>query len=152
MIVTIRQGTPADLVNVVDHYGPGDTPWDPFGDLVRLQGIPLEGLVIAEIDGEYAGFLYWFMGENPWFDTGTQKFAYINEIHVLEKYQGQGIGRKLLTYTLEQLKNKTEPIYISTTENNVIARHLYEDAGFREFSRSIHYKLEWDNKMNPENE
>lgn len=75
MIVTIRQGTPADLVNVVDHYGPGDTPWDPFGDLVRLQGIPLEGLVIAEIDGEYAGFLYWFMGENPWFDTGTQEFA-----------------------------------------------------------------------------
>ena len=143
MIVTIRQGTPADLANVVTHYGPGDTPWYPFGDLVRLQGIPLEGLVIAEMDGEYAGFLYWFMGENPWFDTGTEKFAYINEIHVVKEYQRQGIGRKLLNYTLEQLKEKNiGPTYISTTERNIVARHLYEDAGFREFSRSIHYKLE----------
>ncbi|MBU7030394.1 MAG: GNAT family N-acetyltransferase, partial [Theionarchaea archaeon] len=109
----------------------------------RLQGIPLEGLVIAEMDGEYAGFLYWFMGENPWFDTGTEKFAYINEIHVVKEYQRQGIGRKLLNYTLEQLKEKNiGPTYISTTERNIVARHLYEDAGFREFSRSIHYKLE----------
>lgn len=140
--ITIRQGTSADVVRVASHYGPGDTPWDPFGDPVKLQTMPLEGLLIAEADGTYAGFLYWFAGENPWFDPGTQEFAYITEVHVLEKYQGQGVGKKLLTYALDQLREKTKTIYITTTENNMIARHLYENAGFREFSRSIHYKLE----------
>ncbi len=141
--ITIRQGTRADLSKVVNHYGSSDTPWDPFGDLSKLQSIPLEGLLIAEVDNEYAGFLYWFAGENPWFAPGTKKFAYITEVHVVEKYQGQGVGRNLLVYAVEQLREKSiKPIFISATEDNAVARHLYEDVGFRPFSRSIHYKLE----------
>ena len=143
MTVLIRQATQKDLPFIVDHYGPGDTPWDPFGDLDRLQKIPLEGIVIAEVYNEYAGFLYWFLGENPWFDVSAHEFAYIHEVHVLKKFQGRGIGKKLISYAVKQLKEKTKVMYISTTENNVIARHLYEDVGFREFSRSIHYRLEY---------
>lgn len=140
--ITIRQATPADLRNVVNHYGKCDTPWDPFGDIAKLSTIPIEGLLIAEVDSLYVGFLYWFTGENPWFDPGTKKFAYITEVHILEKYQGQGVGRKLLTHAVEQLKDKVSPIFISTTEGNAVAKHLYESAGFRPFSRSIHYRLE----------
>lgn len=141
--IIIRQAAPADLSNVVNHYGSCDTPWDPFGDLSKLSNIPIEGLLIAEIDNQYAGFLYYFAGENPWFDPGTKRYAYITEVHVLEKYQGQSVGRKLLTYAVEQLKGKVNPVFISTTEGNTVARHLYESAGFRPFSRSIHYKLDY---------
>jgi len=142
--ITIRQGTQGDLSSVVNHYGSSDTPWDPFGDLSKLQSIPLEGLLIAEVDNEYAGFLYWFTGENPWFDPGTKRFAYITEVHIAEKYQGQGVGKNLLFYAVEQLKEKSiKSIFISATEDNAVARHLYESSGFRPFSRSIHYKLEY---------
>lgn len=146
MTITIRQGTPADLSLVVTHYRFSSTPWDPFGNLEKLQTIPLKGLTIAEVDGEYAGFLYWFTGENPWFDPGTKRFAYITELHIVEKYQGQGIGKKLLSYALTQLRENPVTIFISTTENNVIANHLYENVGFKPFSRSIHYKLDADSE------
>ncbi len=138
--ITIRQAAPTDLTTIVNHYGSGDTPWDPFGDVEKLQNIPLEGLLVAEVNGQYAGFLYWFSGENPWFDPSTKRFAYITEVQVLEKYQGQGVGKNLLTCALQQLK-ETCTIYISTTEENAVARHLYEGAGFRPFSRSIHYRF-----------
>ena len=139
--ITIRQSTVADLERVANHYGSGDTPWDPFGDVNTLQTIPLEGLIIGEVDSRYAGFLYWFTGENPWFDPGVQRFAYITDVHVLEKYRGQGVGKKLLLFALDHLKGK-EIVYITAAESNVVARHIYENAGFRGFSRSIHYKLE----------
>ncbi len=143
MTISVRQATPADLPKIVDHYGSSDTPWDPFGDIKTLQHIPIEGLIVAEVDNEYAGFLYWFTGENPWFDPGTKEFAYIHELHVLEKFQGKKVGKNLLAYALQQLKEKILTVYISTSESNMVARHLYENAGFRPFSRSIHYKLEF---------
>jgi ribosomal protein S18 acetylase RimI-like enzyme len=147
-MIVIRQGTPADFADIVDHYGPPDTPWDPFGNLERLKAIPLEGLLIAEVDGAYAGFLYWFIGENPWFDSETKRFAYITEVHIVEKYQGKGIGKTLLQHALTQLKEKPVRVYISTTESNRVARHLYENAGFRQFSRTLHYTLHDETKPN----
>jgi len=141
--VDIRQATPQDLSRVVEHYGPGDTPWDPFGDPSRLQGIPLEGLIVAEAEGEYAGFLYWFVGEKPWFDPHVKTYAHIAEVQVVEGYRGQGVGRKLLSHALARLKeNGIAAIYIDTTEDNKVARHLYESAGFRPFSCTIHYRLD----------
>jgi hypothetical protein len=55
--ILVRQASPADLTNIVCHYGAGDSPWDPFADLAKLQRIPLEGLIVAEVEGQYAGFL-----------------------------------------------------------------------------------------------
>ena len=141
-IITIRHANTNDLAHIVHHYGPGDDPWDPFDDMIKLQRIPLEGLIIAEIDGKYAGFLYWFVGENPWFDPFVEKYGYITEVQVLENYRGQGVGKKLLVYALEQLKKKPiDAIYTATTEDNIVAKHLYDSNGFRPFSRTVHYKL-----------
>ena len=141
--VSVRHAVSSDLVNIVRHYGAGDSPWDPFGDLAKLESIPLEGLVVAEVDGDYAGFLYWFVGENPWFDPGVRKYAHIVEVQVVERYRGQGVGREMLTYALEQLAgNSIEAIYIDTSEGNAVAQRLYESTGFRPFSQTIHYKLD----------
>ncbi|MBU7013548.1 MAG: GNAT family N-acetyltransferase [Theionarchaea archaeon] len=144
MTVTIRQGNPHDFKDIAAHYGPGDSPWDPFGSGEGLKHIPLEGLRIAEVNGDYAGFLYWFIGENPWFDKNTKRYAYITELHVAEEYQNRGIGTSLLDYAIKELRPKPLAIFISTTEGNMVARTLYEKAGFRPFSRTIHYKLSHD--------
>ena len=59
-------------------------------------------------------------------------------MQVVERYRGIGVGRRMLAHALEQLKqHAVEVIYIDTSEDNVAARHLYEGAGFCQFSRTI---------------
>lgn len=97
---------------------------------------------MAEVEGRYAGFLYWFVGEKPWFDIGVERYAHIVEVQVVEEYRRQGVGKRLLTYALEHVKESSiEAIYIDTTKDNLAARHLYESAGFRPLFRTIHYRL-----------
>ncbi len=142
MSTTVRSAATEDLPLVTAHYGKGDTPWDPFGDVSRLETIPLEGLLIAEVGGEYAGFLYWFEGEKPWFDRGVGRYAHIEEVQVLRKHRARGVGKRLLTTALNRLRaGGVGAIYIETTEGNDIARRLYEGAGFRLIFGTVHYKL-----------
>ncbi len=142
MSTAVRSATTKDLPLVTDHYGKADTPRDPFGDVSRLEAIPLEGLLVAEVEGEYAGFLYWFEGEKPWFDRDVGRYAHIEEVQVLRKHRGRGVGKRLLTSALNRLMaSGVEAIYIDTTEGNDVARHLYEAAGFRPIFGTIHYKL-----------
>jgi ribosomal protein S18 acetylase RimI-like enzyme len=143
--ISVRRAVSSDLTHIVRHYGPGDSPWDPFADLAKLQTIPLEGLIVAEVQGQYAGFLYWFAGENPWFDPRIDRYAHIVEVQVVERYRGQGVGKSLLIYALEQITEKSiAAIYVDTTEDTAVARRLYESAGFHPFSRTIHYRWEPD--------
>ncbi len=142
MTTVIRSGTQDDLPHIAKHYGRGDTPWDPFGDVEKLKEIPLRGLVVAEVDEEYAGFLYWFEAEQPWFDGSVGRYAHIEEVQVSRKHRGRGVGKRLLTTALNRLSaSSVEAIYIETTEGNDVARRLYEGAGFRPIFGTIHYKL-----------
>ena len=125
MAINVRQANQVDLTHIVAHYGQSDSPWDPFADLAKLQNIPLDGLIVAEVEGSYAGFLYWFLGEKPWFDSNIERYAYITEVQVLERYQRQGVGRMLMSYALKCLKeNNIQAVYIDTTEDNLAAQHL----------------------------
>lgn len=74
----IRKALPADLTSIVEYYGTkGDTPWDPFADVDSLrQMVDLNDLIIAEVNGSFAGFAYFFVGDHPWLNlrltnTGT---------------------------------------------------------------------------------
>lgn len=142
MSTTVRSATTEDLPLVAAHYGKGDTPWDPFGDVSRLEAIPLGGLLVAEVGGEYAGFLYWFEGEKPWFDQDVGRYAHIEEVQVLRKHRGLGVGKRLLATALNRLRaSGVDAIYIDTTEDNDVAQRLYEGAGFRPIFGTVHYKL-----------
>ncbi len=140
--VVIRGWVPEDLALIAQHSGPsGDEPWDPFSDAAALRHVPLDGLVVAEVHNEYAGFLYWFFGRRPWFDREADRFAHILEVQVVPRFQGQGVGKALLNRALERLSEESvEVVYIDTTEDNVVARRLYEEGGFDPFLRTIHYR------------
>ena len=140
---SIRGTTADDLPKIVEQMAPtGSNPLYPFTDLGRLQNIPLDGLIVAEFRGEYAGFLYWFVEENPEFDRSVRKCGYIQELQVLDRFQRQGIGRNLVTYALKQMKeNGIEAVFLDTREGNTPAQNLYESLGFRQYSRRIRYKL-----------
>jgi ribosomal protein S18 acetylase RimI-like enzyme len=140
--VTIRPGRMEDLVEVTRQYGPmGDTPWDPFVDPQRLAKIPLDGLLIAEKDGNCAGFLYWFEGVKPWFDKGADQYAQLEELHVQPEFQGWGVAQRLVDRFLHDVTARKIPLlYVATDETNQAAQHIYERAGFRPFLRTIHYR------------
>lgn len=71
-----------------------------------------------------------------------KKYGYIEELQVLEKFQGQGLGKRLVNHALKQMKeNAVEAVYLDTREGNTPAQNLYESLGFQQFSRRIRYKL-----------
>lgn len=140
--VTVRPAQIEDLAQVARHYGPvGETPWDPFIDRDRLGAIPLDGLLIAEKDGSYAGFLYWFEGRKPWFDKGADQYARLEEIRVRPEFEGWGIEQKLVDRFLREVSDRRIPLlYVATDETNAAAQKIYDRAGFRPFLRTIHYR------------
>jgi ribosomal protein S18 acetylase RimI-like enzyme len=140
--VTVRVARPEDLADVAHQYGPvGATPWDPFADPKRLATIPLEGLLIAEKEGSYAGFLYWFEGRKPWFDKGADQFAQLEELRVRPEFQGWNVAQQLVDRFLRDVGERGIPLlYVATDETNQAAQHIYERAGFHPFLRTTHYR------------
>jgi ribosomal protein S18 acetylase RimI-like enzyme len=143
MDLKIRNALHTDLKSIVEYYGTkGDTPFDPFANegLLR-QVVNLNDLIVAEVNGSFAGFVYFFVGDHPWFEPETDKFGHILEVHVKPQYQGKGIATRMLDYAMEDLKKRNvRAVYIDTGANNAEALRLYEKMGFREFRRTIHFK------------
>ena len=53
----VRYSTESDLPKIESHYGRLDNSGDPFCDVNSTQGVRFDWLIIAEVAGEYAGFL-----------------------------------------------------------------------------------------------
>lgn len=88
------------------------------------------------------GFVYWHIGSKPYFAPNLEKFAHIRQVQVPRKFQGIGVGKKLMVEAIERLKSDgIEEIVLATAESNKKARSLYESLGFREFQKQVHYKL-----------
>ncbi len=127
----VRSSTKDDLESIASHYGPLDNLGDPFCQPSTTQKVRLEWLVIAEIGGEYAGFLYWHLGQKPFFAPEIARFAHIREVQVLEKFQGRGIGRKLVNHAIARLRAlAVTDVFLSTAENNDAAKPCMKASGF----------------------
>lgn len=62
--------------------------------------------------------------------------AEVKRMRVLPEFQGQGIGKMLLKYLEEEIKNHGyREIELHTTINQQAAQKLYEDNEYREFKR-----------------
>ena len=140
---TIRAGTGDDFEAISKIYtGPGDGPLDHFADVERMRKIPVEGWLVAEVDGSIVGFLYWFRHRNPWWEPEVDEYVDIQELHVEEAYRRRGIGRALVDHAVEEARERgIRTVFIDTSDDNTAARRLYEGAGFREQFRDVHYKL-----------
>jgi GNAT superfamily N-acetyltransferase len=140
--VTVRSARPDDLTHVAQQYGPvGDTPWDPFTAAERLAKIPLDGLLIAEKDGTYAGFLYWFEGRKPWFDKGADQYAQLEKLQVRPEFEGWGVAQRLFDRFLHDVADRRIPLlHVAADETNPSVLHLCDRAGFRPFLRTLHYR------------
>lgn len=92
--------------------------------------------IVAKDKSKIVGVLQWHIKENPL--TGLAEFE---EIHVLEEYRRQGIGSLLIQSGIESVlkyfnKNRIKPkrIFLFVSEDNAIARKLYEENNFKLYS------------------
>ena len=131
--LAIRNATDEDLQSIVAHYGPGggDSPWDPFADLERIRRIPRRGLLVAELRGAYAGFIFWYAARKPWYASDVDRYARISDLHIVPAAQGKGVGRALLREALARIRAEgIVTVFLETDENNERARSLYQSEGF----------------------
>jgi len=138
--LVIRTATDADLRSIVAHYGPGggDSPWDPFADLDRIERVSRAGLLVAELDGRYAGFLFWYEGRQPWYAPAVDRYARISDLHVVPVAQRKGVGRSLVREALRRIRGAgIETTFLETDENNTRARALYESEEFVSVTPSV---------------
>ncbi len=88
------------------------------------------------------GFYIGIFERNPSSPPRSQKFGHIREVQVLKKFQQLGVGRKLIENALVRLKNLgVTDVFLSTSETNNVAKHLYERVGFRQFRKQIQYRF-----------
>ncbi|MBU1204411.1 MAG: GNAT family N-acetyltransferase [Nanoarchaeota archaeon] len=89
--------------------------------------------VVAKENDKIVGTLQWHIKEDP--KIGLVEFE---EIHVLEKYRGKGIGSSLLKFAIQsvndyfrKIKIKPRKIFLFVDKKNKSARDLYEKYGFK---------------------
>ncbi|MFN8276673.1 MAG: GNAT family N-acetyltransferase [Chitinophagales bacterium] len=72
--------------------------------------------------------------------NAANQSAIIGLVGFAPKYQGMGLGKKLLQYVIDQChRNGQEKIYVVTQGRNYGAQRLYQGAGFKTFSTELWY-------------
>ena len=113
--IVVRRATESDLPNIERQYGTFDNVGDPFCDTSNLTEIRYDRLLVAEVDGRYAGFLYWHSGNRPFFAPRVTRFAHIGEVQVMKKFRRKSVGKKLTLYTLRELKTlRIQDVFLAT--------------------------------------
>lgn len=88
---------------------------------------------IAEEKGKILGYASSEIIPNPGW-VSYKKQGHLYNLYVLPKYQGKGIGKKLIEKSLEWFKeNKITDLKILSYVENKRARNLYRKYGFKEY-------------------
>jgi len=89
--------------------------------------------LIAEENGKLIGYASSEIITNPGW-VAYKKQGHLYNLYVLPKYQGKGIGKKLIEKSLEWFrKNKIKDLKIQAYVWNKRARKLYHKYGFKEY-------------------
>ena len=111
-----------------------DEPSPPPGQLAhRLAGLittdQVTVLLARDGAGEGVGVAVLRVQPSIW-SEGSE--AYLAELYVVPGRRGQGYGRELITGALEVARELgADYAFLVTSEDDLLARRLYEAAGFR---------------------
>ena len=107
------------------------TPADYAAFLVRQLADPNVIILVADDHGDVVGYTYATI-EGYDYMALRGPAAVIQDIIVDPQFRGRGIGRQLLTATLESLRTGgSSQVVLSTAERNEPAQRLFASAGFR---------------------
>jgi len=87
---------------------------------------PRDKILVLDVDGEIAGFLW--LEE---YDEEDGTTGYICDIHVDKKYRNKGFGKYMLATAEDHFKNRgIKRLQLEVAENNKPALNLYLKNGF----------------------
>ena len=92
---------------------------------------PAALVMVAELDGELAGYSYAALSERDW-NMLLDEHAMLHDIFVASTARRRGVGTALLAATLRELEARgSKRIVLSTRQGNDSAERLFAAAGFR---------------------
>ncbi len=93
-----------------------------------------DGFFVAKVGDEIAGFI---VCDNDWYSKYEGRtVGAIHEFVVDKKFQGHGIGHKLMETCLDYLSRYNDRIELWVGEKNEGAMRFYEGYGFRKVGQS----------------
>lgn len=139
--IIVRQAKERDFQSIIKSQGRNKSiPLISFSSIDRLRQLPHRGLIVAEVNKEYAGFLYWFLRDEMIAGV-SKKNAYIVAVNVEKKYIKNNIGILLLQKALSDIETlNISAIDITVLEKNRKLRDLYEEIGFATVDRTLHMR------------
>jgi ribosomal protein S18 acetylase RimI-like enzyme len=112
---------------------PGDQIADAYLDWVQKRPADEGAVMIAEIDGAFAGFVAgWIEEESHICETPDySRFGYVSDICVVPAYRGRRIASRLLDAIERRLRRAgVTRIRLFTLAENRAARASYERSGY----------------------
>ena len=104
---------------------------------------------IAKDDEKIIGIIQWLIKEDP--SLGVIE---IEEVNVIMSYQKQGIGSKMMEFTINSIKKYFEDnklylrkIYLFVSESNLGARKFYEKFGFKKSAQINNLFSDYENEL-----
>lgn len=146
----------------IREYGPGDEAWvfdrnqanvpavgsmDPAKHAWYVAHAPY--LVVAEVDGERAGFLFGFTEGSSyaspnyrWFAARYPSFVYVDRVVVDERHRGLGIGRLLYDHFVAWSAGRHRVLCaeVNTRPRNDGSLRFHSRYGFSEVGRQVPYE------------
>jgi ribosomal protein S18 acetylase RimI-like enzyme len=143
----IRAAAPSDraelrrgVIELQDHERrlhpsrlPGDQIADAYLDWMQKRAADEGAVLIAEVDGAFAGFVAgWIEEESHICETpDSNRFGYVSDICVLPAYRGRRIASRLLDAIERRLRSAgVTRIRLFTLAANRAARASYERSGY----------------------
>lgn len=127
----------AALVRLHHHFDPRRffMTDDPQGGYKWFLGTQLKNadvvLLVAELDGEVAGYLFGGLEERDWARLLDTHGA-IHDVYVDERYRRRGVARALVNGGIEALEGRgAKRVVLSSAWPNTEAQALFEACGFR---------------------
>lgn len=129
--VTVRQAKEADFRKIVESCGGTESnPFNQFSSSERIQKLPSLGLMVAEVNNVFAGFLYWIALDEQR-DGVTKKNAHIVILNIEKRFLKTNVGDSLLGKALKDIdKTKVDSIQVDVHSKNRKLIELYERIGF----------------------
>jgi ribosomal protein S18 acetylase RimI-like enzyme len=133
------------LVMLMNHYMTGamggNLPaYSTYQAVKMIDGLrkhPSKLILLAIAESKYVGLV------NSFINFGTfaaRPFINIHDIVVIDSYQGQGIGRRMLQTVIERAEEMDcSKITLEVRDDNIIAQSLYSNHGFEEDSPVMHF-------------
>jgi GNAT superfamily N-acetyltransferase len=139
--LTFRHATRADLPEIVrmladDELGRQRECYkEPLPDCYyaafeQIDGNPYFELIVAELDGRIVGTLQLIFIPSISFQGGLR--AQVESVRVESALRGQGIGKKMMEWTMERARERGAHVVQLTTHNTRADAHrFYERLGFK---------------------